>query len=226
MTDEQLNTEWWEKTVEYKFILSAKIDYGLDFLAPLAGNPESIADTLTRTQNKFYIIEFKSQLSEFKSEYDKFKDKKEETYINVGLQLCGKKGYDCHYVIYGSLPDRNKELELIIRKYFETKKDLMLTKKHYFSNGMTAKEFEEYTMLFTKGKRTGNINDDDDDGDIDRSSAFTRSLVLAHNGNGEALLMPISYARKLIIKEANKNTDANTNTMSNTTERSPRGRRM
>jgi len=223
MTDEQLDTEWWEKTVEYKFILSAKRDYGLDFLAPLAGNPESIGDTLTRTQNKFYIIEFKSQLSKMDQEYPKFKGEtfndSKETYKRVGSQLKNKNGYNFHYVIAGYPSDKSKEIELIITKYFETEEILELDNKEYFSKGMTVEEFEEYTILFTKGKKTGSI-DGDGDGDSVRSSAVTKSFVLAHNGNGEALLMPISYARKLIIKEANKNTDANTNTINHTSTHS------
>lgn len=232
MTDEQLDTEWWEKTVEYKFILSAKRDYGLDFLAPLAGNAEKIGDMLTRTYDKYYIIEFKSHLSNMEQEYPKFKGEtfvdSKKTYKNVGKQLSNEKGYGCHYVIAGSLPDKSKEIELIIKKYFKTEEYFKLDKKHYFSNGMTAKEFEQYTILFTRGKITGSIYGDDGDGDGDggRTDAFKRSLVLAHNDDGEALLIPISYARKLIIKEANKNIDANTNTMSNTTERSTRRPQM
>ncbi|MFE8045402.1 hypothetical protein [Brenneria goodwinii] len=46
MVNKSSEVEWWEKTVEYNFVLAAKDDFGLDLLAPFDGNAESVGDAI------------------------------------------------------------------------------------------------------------------------------------------------------------------------------------
>ncbi|WP_181012900.1 hypothetical protein [Citrobacter amalonaticus] len=46
--------KWWEKTVEYNFVLAAKDDFGLNLLAPFDGNVESVGDALVGSKSHFF----------------------------------------------------------------------------------------------------------------------------------------------------------------------------
>ncbi|AFI89385.1 hypothetical protein [Pectobacterium parmentieri] len=67
---------WWEKHVEYTFVLNASHDCNLDLLSPLAGPAEAISDAIVGNNSKYFIIEFKRTLEHFKDEYKKFLKRK------------------------------------------------------------------------------------------------------------------------------------------------------
>lgn len=54
----QLCLKWWEKTVEYKFVMDVA-DEGSLILAPLDGDHEKVADTAIGNSELWLMIEFK-----------------------------------------------------------------------------------------------------------------------------------------------------------------------
>ncbi|MBE4194917.1 hypothetical protein HJ093_16825 [Vibrio parahaemolyticus] len=61
--------QWWEKTVEYRFVADTYSKKMFNLLAPLDGDVERIGDAVAAKDSKYYIIEFKKSLSELSGEY-------------------------------------------------------------------------------------------------------------------------------------------------------------
>lgn len=74
---------WYEKTVEYKFVLEAKELWGIDFLAPLDGSAERIGDALLEKGTKSFIVEFKKDLKSMSSEFKNTMVEKKDIYLPV-----------------------------------------------------------------------------------------------------------------------------------------------
>lgn len=88
--------QWWEKTVEYKFISWSKLQFDA---IPLDGNMEQAGDTLFKNdENRFFLIEFKREKSDkcITSEVNKFDD-----YENALNQIEKNPLNKCHFVVYG-----------------------------------------------------------------------------------------------------------------------------
>jgi len=91
-----VNTEpvWWEKTIEYKFVLDAA-KVGLQFAAPLSGVQERAGDGVFSADSTIILVEFKRSHSELDTEHDKFTQ-----YETAAKSLCGRDGH--HFLVYGS----------------------------------------------------------------------------------------------------------------------------
>ena len=104
---------WWEKTVEYKFIVDAQKERNLDFAAPLSGIQEMAADGVFSADAKLILVEFKRDFNSLKTEEDKF--------TNYGKAKRKMKGRDNHhFLVYGYVSD--KKLNLGARQYFSVRK--------------------------------------------------------------------------------------------------------
>lgn len=136
---------WWEKTVEYAFILEASHNNKVDFLAPLSGVPERMASDLMAAQDgKFVLIEFKRDKSQLGSEADIFL----EGYYDLAKETFS--GCRHHFLVYGKL---SEDLQLV------------LAAQHYFSGaeaksalscldaGIQKAEFDEYLTLLSCYKK-------------------------------------------------------------------------
>jgi hypothetical protein len=59
---------WWEKTVEYKFVLDAACNSKLSFAAPLSGVQERAGDGVFAADSKIILVEFKRSFNELDTE--------------------------------------------------------------------------------------------------------------------------------------------------------------
>lgn len=157
-------TMWWEKTVEYKFIIDGLNEGIFTSIAPLDGNEESVGDTLIEfikntDEVNYYIIEFKKEIDNKSrsQEYRKYNGRS-KGFKNTKncieqhrLKNCSK----FHFIIYGKIV--NEQFELQIDYYFNLSSKIAfnINLKDAFSNGMTSHQFEEYTQYLTQHKRVG-----------------------------------------------------------------------
>lgn len=129
---------WWEKTVEYSFVL--KMIGGpkkLNFASPLAGVQEGAGDAIFgNSGGNLVLVEFKKSRREIVSEFGKF-----HCYSNALKDLRERDGH--HFLIYGEVDFRSKnenpDLLLTIRSYFSCKScdDIL-------SCGVNSRVFNEY----------------------------------------------------------------------------------
>lgn len=89
-----MTIKWWEKTVEYAFIMQAVLDNKL--VSPLSGLHEKAGDAVFRDENKWILIEFKRNFSSITDEKSKF-----ENYKLAEQRLINKDSH--HFLIYGEI---------------------------------------------------------------------------------------------------------------------------
>lgn len=201
---------WYEKTVEYKFVLEAKELWGIDFLAPLDGSAERIGDALLEKGTKSFIVEFKKDLKSMSSEFKKYNGG-EKGYLST-CQSLNSKGlhlFNAHYMVGGFLYD-SSNLGLRIKKYFpdEGKPD----KKHnliggkidtneiskFFSleNGLDFKSLEDYIETITmhrKSKTEDESGEDGSSGGGGSSGGLVNKQIIAVTEDKKAVSMSLSY---------------------------------
>ncbi|AYF20131.1 TPA: hypothetical protein NJ279_004510 [Vibrio parahaemolyticus] len=142
MTDKSI---WWEKTVEYKFVVDAAKceERNLDFAAPLSGIQEMAADGVFSADAKLILVEFKRDLKSLKTEADKF-----TCYKKAAKKMKGRDRH--HFLVYGYI-SRENQLELEARRYFS------LNKKYpplsILDEGLVDSEFKEYLRDLIKLKK-------------------------------------------------------------------------
>lgn len=88
---------WWEKTVEYKFVMQAAQECQLDLAMPLSGVQERFSDGVFGKNSNVVLIEFKRSVNELDSEKDKF-----ICYCEAHKKLVGSDGH--HFLVYGYIP--------------------------------------------------------------------------------------------------------------------------
>ncbi len=101
---------WWEKTVEYNFVILAAIDKKISFAAPLSGIQEIGGDGIFGIDSKLILVEFKRSQKELKTEKDKF-----VCYEKAKDEMVGRDNH--HFLVYGS-EGYNSNLNLHARHYF------------------------------------------------------------------------------------------------------------
>lgn len=194
---EKKETFWWEKTVEYMFILNASKDFGIDLLSPLDGDVEAIGDAISGKNNRYFIIEFKRRPGDFSAEYDKFALKKYGYRIakKVFSQYSISKS---HYVIAGRLGKNAKSLSLCFMNYFNMPVKLPIG--DVFQTGMSHHELIKYTEAFTfaklwrrKAEVNSPANEDSDDSDGCDGGVHKGTKVLAMDHNKNVVILPLSY---------------------------------
>lgn len=109
------NPIWWEKTIEYKFIIEAERTKQLQFAMPLSGVQERAGDGVFSSNSKIVLIEFKRSENELNTEYEKF-----ENYDIAASALNSRDSH--HFLIYGSLK-KEGELHLHACTYFSRNRD-------------------------------------------------------------------------------------------------------
>ncbi|WP_337881768.1 hypothetical protein [Chromobacterium haemolyticum] len=82
---------WWEKTVEYYFVLK---HLNLALISPLDGNYERASDAILKSNLGWILVEFKKNKASIKAEEAKFSD-----WPKAKNQLCKQDGH--HFLIYG-----------------------------------------------------------------------------------------------------------------------------
>ncbi|NHQ86278.1 hypothetical protein HA050_09130 [Iodobacter sp. HSC-16F04] len=135
---------WWEKTVEYKFILEVERNSRLDFAAPLSGVQENAGDGVFGYDSKIVLIEFKRSKNELASEHNKYTN-----YEDAVEALSGKDNH--HFLVYGSC-SKNNELCLHARNYFSQKKAMDVL--DILNHGLGPSAFKSYLYALLALKKT------------------------------------------------------------------------
>lgn len=133
---------WWEKTVEYTFILSLSEASRL-FLAPLDGDHERAGDALISAGSKWLLIEFKRDADSVISELKKF-----ENFNDAKIALGDQDGH--HFLVYG-LHTLNKRVSLGAITYFSHKSPGSIA--GLLSSGTDLDSFSSYVEAFVSFKK-------------------------------------------------------------------------
>jgi hypothetical protein len=68
-----MEVQWWEKTVEYRFVLEIAAKRNSVLLTPFDGNHEQAGDAMfADTSNRWLLIEFKREHRHLNTEFSKF----------------------------------------------------------------------------------------------------------------------------------------------------------
>lgn len=125
---------WWEKTVEYSFVIRSTIEKNLDFAAPLSGLQEIGGDGIFGIDAKLILVEFKRSENELITEIDKF-----VCYEEAKREMSGRDGH--HFLVYGS-EGSNGSLDLLARHYFSLKETGSVLS--VLDHGLEDEEFKDY----------------------------------------------------------------------------------
>lgn len=184
------NFIWFEKTVEYKFVFSAKERWGIDLLSPLAGDPEAIGDAIVSARNRYFIIEFKRNAKSRTSEYEKYKGKK-EGFIESAKAMTINRSWEHHYIIYGGIDSVTENFILKEERYFQCQGISPVPQNAFFEGGMSVSELSEYAQALTACKNG------DADGGGSGGHEPSQVNVLALSEDNVGAIIPLDYFQKL-----------------------------
>lgn len=139
-----MSLKWWEKTVEYEFVLRVAKEKHF-FLAPLDGAHEIAGDAIFSSKNRWILIEFKKDASAITTEKTKFTDYKK---AYEALSLKDRH----HHLIYGkentAAPSR---LCICAQTYFSGTTCAEL--KEVLASGTEYEVFKEYVAKYIAFKK-------------------------------------------------------------------------
>jgi hypothetical protein len=140
-----MSIRWWEKTVEYKFVMEVARAERL-FLAPLDGEHERAGDAIFSSNNRWVLIEFKKDAAAIRTEMEKF-----VRYSEAKAELSSFDSH--HHIVFGQASSSSPaRLELCACTYFSEKKGDILASGKPFSE---FKRYVERYIKFKKGSRGG-----------------------------------------------------------------------
>ncbi len=179
--------KWWEKTVEYMFVVSA-YKHGKLYL-PLDGNEERAGDTILSSQNKWVLIEFKKDRQSISDEQSKF------TEYERAKAALGSEDHH-HFLVYGDQDMASRKLVLRFCKYFSGKQSNL---QGLLKSGAVYDKFADYLKRFTEFKRgrsgssSGGLSMDD------------FALIASINNDGKIVecLSLSTYFKSLTLEEKN-----------------------
>lgn len=156
MTQQKMT--WWEKTVEYTFIL--QFQRHLKFLSPLEDFYEKGGDTIFNDSNRWILIEFKKDASSVNSEKSKFGADAKTAAVRYKEALKALNEHDNHHVIIYGRIGKNSEnfsamkngapLELVCHTYFSDK--VRTNYPEMVNHGKNYQDFFNYLEQFTAFK--------------------------------------------------------------------------
>ncbi|QYJ74681.1 hypothetical protein [Shewanella sp. FJAT-52076] len=194
--------KWWEKTVEYTFVLMAVQQEIFDLFLPLDGDVESIGDAVFGKDSEFYILEFKKSLTDLSSEYSKY-DQGKNGYLSAAEIMQKDSASKAHFIVGGKVIEGKRYLSIEARRYYEDNEIPTSDMKQIFNEGITLEKLKEYTKKVTELKKSG-----EDDGEQGSSSgSFSHQSVLAVSKSKKtASLIPLYYFKAPAPKPEPKNT--------------------
>ena len=138
-----MSLKWWEKTVEYQFVLLVAQSRKL-FLAPLDGGEERAGDAVFSSDYRWVLIEFKKDKDSISTERNKFRN-----YEAAHAALSSRDTH--HHIIYGQEGIESiQRLQLCSQTYFSGAGcDLACI----LSSGAEYGTFKKYVAEFTKYKK-------------------------------------------------------------------------
>ncbi|EHI9302737.1 hypothetical protein MDT46_004195 [Vibrio vulnificus] len=178
--------KWWEKTVEYSFVLQASNEGVFNLFAPLDGDVETIGDTVVCRDSTYFILEFKKSLSDLRSEHKKYVNGI-IGFLSADEELKDMPAYQAHFLIGGKFDESSQMLSLEIRQYF-SKNNIVGGLGQIFQQGVSLTEMQNYAEKLSKLKVT------DKDGEESSSGGNVYKSVLAiSNSSKTATLIPLHY---------------------------------
>ena len=175
---------WWEKTVEYAFVMHCAPRSSVAF--PLDGKQEAAGDTILKLFSKWIIIEFKRDRSTVNSEAAKL------TSPAAAFAELAKSGGH-HLIVYGAVS--NGEFVLEARTYFEGKACPI---DAIGGRGATIDHFRNYLKSFTAYKKA--LAKNAKTGAVGSIGMEEMSMVagVGPNGGKPSLVMPLQEFVNLI----------------------------
>lgn len=138
-----MNLQWWEKTVEYQFVLLVAQARKL-FLAPLDGAQERAGDAVLSADNRWVLIEFKKNATSISTEKEKF-----VSYREAHAVLSSSDAH--HHIIYGQESKESiQRLQLCSQTYFS---GIRCDLDGILSSGINYDTFKMYVERYTKFKK-------------------------------------------------------------------------
>lgn len=140
-----MSLKWWEKTVEYQFVLLVAQAKRL-FIAPLDDAQERAGDAIFSTENRWVLIEFKKDSASITTEKTKFAN-----YPMASAVLSRLDSH--HHIVYGF---ENREegctphLVLSSQTYFSARRNSL---QGILESGAEFGAFKEYVEQFTNFKK-------------------------------------------------------------------------
>lgn len=158
---------WWEKTVEYQFVINAVNSASALLLVPLNDTMEKTGDLLLQSDIRFVMIEFKKDLDAFKSEYDKYYDEKtgfdrakiaaDEFVTRKNIALPKHETGSGHLLVYGKVdkpaPGKQPVLQTLIVEYFDLKKP-RVDIQDALRRGFDSDQLDTYLIEFLPKKKS------------------------------------------------------------------------
>ncbi len=139
-----MSLKWWEKTVEYKFVLLMAQSKDL-FLAPLDGLQERAGDAVLTSGYTWVLIEFKKNANSITTEKDKFTN-----YEEARAALLSSDTH--HLMIFGQASNEPiPQLELRSQTYFSGRSCEIA---NVLESGIEYDPFKEYIERYTKFKKS------------------------------------------------------------------------
>jgi hypothetical protein len=137
--------QWWEKTVEYSFVLAAFQSGKCDLAAPLSGKHERLAgDTVFGVESSLVLIEFKRDEAEIPTELSLFHD-----YEQAKLELFS---YEHHQIIFGAPSETEPAtLNLVAETYFSARRRASAVE--VLNYGIDGVEFRKYVEALARLKK-------------------------------------------------------------------------
>lgn len=132
--------KWWEKTIEYLFVINSVSKNQLN-LSPLDGNHELAGDLIAARNAKFFLIEFKVNYSAIVSEQEKF-----HHYELAKNAL--KERDQHHFIVYGEKSE-SSTLQLMAQTYFSQN---AISVNDIFASGIDVHSFKDYLKDYIKFK--------------------------------------------------------------------------
>lgn len=134
---------WWEKTVEYQFVMMVAHAKKL-FIAPLDGAHERAGDTIFSSENRWVLIEFKKDADSISTEKSKF-----DQYQNARAVLVSKDAH--HHIVYGQeSKESTQHLQLCSQTYFSK---ACCDPAGILNSGSVFDTFKQYVEQYTKFKK-------------------------------------------------------------------------
>jgi len=192
--------KWWEKTVEYRFVLTAA-EHGQMFAVPLDGEEEKAGDTIFSLASKWLLIEFKRDAACLRTERAKFSD-----YEKASAALAPRDGH--HFLVYGSPGERGSRLpfELSYVTFFSRRPRAAFAE--VMASGTDSLSFARYIHELVMLKKSTKAGEGGKGGALEIDS-FRHLLVAGVNSDNQLVtcvslgefVLSLSKAREQVQKQ-------------------------
>jgi hypothetical protein len=208
---------WYEKSVEYQYLVEGLKEHKFQLAWPLAGTEEAVGDSLFRDGFTYHIVEFKGQHSSFASEYKKYSaDGKDSATGKQQFALAKAQlaisAAPLHYLVCGDVAVDGSAAHFVLRAYRYFECDAEAAPAVVSIQGGTHDVMKAYLKAFAAFKRTtvetfeeGGSGDGTGSGGRSPLAGKAKSLIVGI-GEDSAMVFDLDYALRLVLKKQPKST--------------------